>query len=105
LKAISKISANSSSKNSEIIKIGNLATLIPRMFELLHKAQRTIHLNTLETMVSMVSRYPQQFQQSATHIFKELGNFINDNDMQASALALKVAIPTITIVNSGSNEA
>jgi hypothetical protein len=61
LKAISKISANSSSKNSQIIKIGNLATLIPRMFELLHKAQRTIHLNTLETMVSMVSRYPQQF--------------------------------------------
>jgi hypothetical protein len=28
---------------------------------------------------------------------KELTPFINDNDMQTSALALKVATPTITI--------
>jgi hypothetical protein len=35
--------------------------LIPRLFDLLHKAQRSIHLNTLETLVAIVSRYPAQF--------------------------------------------
>jgi hypothetical protein len=61
LKAITKISLNQGSLDKQHIDISNLATLIPRLFDLLHKAQRTIHLNTLETLVAMVSRYPQQF--------------------------------------------
>jgi hypothetical protein len=74
------------------------------MFELLHKAQRTIHLNTLEALVSMIGRYPAQFQPSGQAIFKELLGFVSDNDMQVSALALKVATPTVTITNPAAKE-
>jgi hypothetical protein len=48
-------------------------------------------------MVAMLQRYPKQFQAPGTAIFKELTPFINDNDMQASALALKVATPAIAV--------
>jgi hypothetical protein len=53
LKALTKIASNSQAADRQLIKINNLATLIPRMFELLHKAMRTIHLNTLEALVAM----------------------------------------------------
>jgi hypothetical protein len=53
LKALTKIASNSQASDRQLIKINNLATLIPRMFELLHKAMRTIHLNTLEALVAM----------------------------------------------------
>ena len=105
LKSLTKIANNSGSKDRQLIAVTNLTILIPRMFDLLHKAQRTIHLNTLEALVSMVTRYPQQFQSVAPSIFKEITPFINDNDMQASALALKVATPAITISAINSNEA
>jgi len=59
LKALQKITSNSQSADHQLIKVSNLTILIPRMFELLHKAQRTIHLNTLETFVAMINRYPQ----------------------------------------------
>jgi len=49
LKALTKIASN-----SQPIQITNLALLIPRMFDLLHKAMRTIHLNTLEALVAMI---------------------------------------------------
>jgi hypothetical protein len=58
LKALTKIASNSQAADRQLIKINNLATLIPRMFELLHKAMRTIHLNTLEALVAMTQRYP-----------------------------------------------
>lgn len=45
----------------------------------------------------MVARYPALFQASAPVILKELMIFVNDNDMQVSALALKVASPTIAL--------
>lgn len=95
LKSLSKITSNAG--NDALIPIKNLSMLTTRIFDLLHKAQRTIHLNTLDTLVHMVRRYPSQFQPVATAIFKEIMLFINDNDMQASALALRVATPTITI--------
>lgn len=38
LKSITKIANNSGSKDRQIIQITNLAMLIPRIFELLHKA-------------------------------------------------------------------
>lgn len=41
-----------------MIAISNLAILVPKMFELLRKSQRNIHIITIETLVSMVSRYP-----------------------------------------------
>jgi hypothetical protein len=99
LKALTKIASN-----SQPIQITNLALLIPRMFELLHKAMRTIHLNTLEALVAMIQRYPQQFQAKATDIYKELQGFIKDEDMQTSALALRVAIPNIQITNPAAPE-
>ncbi len=58
LKALTKITSNTQAADRLLIKINNLATLIPRIFELLHKALRTIHLNTLEALVSMTQRYP-----------------------------------------------
>lgn len=99
LKALAKITSN-----GQQIQITNLAILIPRMFDLLHKAMRTIHLNTLEAMVAMIQRYPQQFQAKANDIVKELWGFVKDEDMQASALALRVAIPSIQITNPASPE-
>lgn len=105
LKSLTKITSNSSARDRQLIQVSNLASLVPRLFELLHKAQRTIHLNTLEAMVSMISRYQALFQPSATAIFKELISFVNDNDMQVSALALKVATPTIIITNPAAPEA
>lgn len=104
LKSITKIAANAGSRTRQLIQISNFATLIPRMFDLLHKAQRTIHLNTLEAMVAMISRYPAQFQQAGTALFKELTPFINDNDMQTSALALKVATPAISVAPTAAPE-
>lgn len=59
LKAITRIALN---QGASEIDLSNLNTLIPRLFDLLHKAQRSIHLNTLETLVAIVARYPQQFQ-------------------------------------------
>jgi hypothetical protein len=52
LKAIIKITGTGS------INIPNISILAPKMFELLHKAQRTIHLNTLEALWHMVHHYP-----------------------------------------------
>jgi hypothetical protein len=52
----------------------------------------------------MVARYPALFQASAPSILKELIVFVNDNDMQVSALALKVASPTIALSQPASGE-
>jgi len=67
------------------------------MIDLLHKAQRTIHLNTLEALVAMVSRYPDQFAGQAALLMKEVTPFITDADLQAAALALKVACTTVAL--------
>lgn len=91
LKALVKIT------NKKGVTIPNLSILTPRMFDLLHKAQRTIHLNALEAIWSMITNYPQQFQANSAAILKELIPFVNDNDMQASSWALKVAIPVIAM--------
>lgn len=104
LKSIAKIARNSGSKDRAIIPIGNVAVLMPKMFELLHKAQRTIHLNTLEALAAMLSRYPAQFSGVSGALLKELAPFINDSDMQASALALKAATATLPITAPSSAE-
>lgn len=91
LKALVKIT------NNRGVNIPNISILTGRMFDLLHKAQRTIHLNALEAFWSMITYYPQQFQANSAAILKELIPFVNDNDMQASSLALRVAIPVIAI--------
>jgi hypothetical protein len=52
----------------------------------------------------MITHYPQQFQSNSTAILKELIPFVNDNDMQASSLALRVAIPVIAISGAASAE-
>lgn len=77
--------------------MSNLNLLIPRMYDLLHKAQRTIHLNTLETLVAMVSRYPQQFTQQASGIMKEIQVFVTDADLQAASLALRLSTHIIQL--------
>lgn len=67
------------------------------MFDLLHKTQRSLHLNTLETLVAITSRYSAQFQTTAPSILKELIPFITDADLQSTALALKVASQCLLI--------
>ena len=62
LKAITKIAQNQGSSMATVIKLPNINTLIGKLFELLHKTQRSLHLNTLETLDAIVSRYPDQFQ-------------------------------------------
>ena len=84
-----------------MIALTNLNTLIPRLFDLLHKAQRTIHLNTLETVVAMVSRYHSQFTQQSANILKEITQFVTEADLQASALALRLANHILAINNQG----
>ena len=97
LKAITKIALNSGAPDRQLINLTNLNTLIPRLFDLLHKAQRSVNLNTLEAMVAMVGRYPQQFSASAGHIMKEITPFITDADLQAAGLALKLASTTVVL--------
>lgn len=100
LKAIVKITSN-----EHPIPIANIQTLTARMFELLHKASRTINLNTLEALVSMTNHYPKQFEQASSAILKEILPFITDNDMQASQLALKLATSLIGGTQSSSSQA
>ena len=61
LKAITKICLNHNAQDQALISLVNLHTLLPKIFDLLHKAQRTLQLNALEALESMVLRYSQQF--------------------------------------------
>jgi hypothetical protein len=62
LKALTKIALNQEAPASApAIEITNLAVLLPRLYDLLHKTQRSLHLNTLEALVAMVERYSSQF--------------------------------------------
>src|SRR3569833_1035011 len=58
LKAITKMALNQTAPNQSLIPLNNLYTLTPKLFDLLHKVQRSLHLTTLETLVAIVSRYP-----------------------------------------------
>lgn len=66
--------------------------LSPKLVDLLHKAQRSIHLSTLETIYSLFQRYPQQFVESAATFQSEIVKFIDANDIQRSSLAIKCSI-------------
>ena len=48
------------------IKLEGLNTLTPKLVDLMHKAQRQIHLSTLETVLALVSRYGPQFSNQAS---------------------------------------
>lgn len=61
LKAITKIALNQGALDYSVIEISNLNNLTPKLFDLLHKTSRSLHLNTLETLYAIVNRYPQQF--------------------------------------------
>lgn len=74
-----------------MISLNNLNSLLPRIFDLLHKTQRSLHLNTLEALVAMVMRYPQQFVQASSQIMKEVLPFVSDVDLQTASLGLQVA--------------
>lgn len=73
------------------INLQQLNTLSPKLVELLHKAQRSIHLNTLETMDALLSRYPSQFNDSVATFQGEIVKFIDETDIQRSSLALRCA--------------
>mmetsp|Transcript_36990 Transcript_36990/g.35706 ORF Transcript_36990/g.35706 Transcript_36990/m.35706 type:complete len:119 (-) Transcript_36990:996-1352(-) len=81
LKAITKVAWNSSAPDASHIHLTNLNSLTPRLFDLLHKTQRSLHLNTLETFVAIINRYPEQFAQTSSQILKELIPFIGDGDL------------------------
>jgi len=57
LKGLTKIALNEGAPTAAPIPLSNLPTLLPRLFELLHKAQRSLHLNTLETLVALTHKY------------------------------------------------
>lgn len=52
LKALVRITNNG-------VNIPNVSILTPRMFDLLHKAQRIIQLNALEALWSLITYYAQ----------------------------------------------
>jgi hypothetical protein len=91
LKAITKICLNQNARDQALISLTNLNTRLPKVFDLLHKAQRSLQLNALEALEAMLLRYPQQFAGSAPPILKELEVFVTDADLQSTTLALKVA--------------
>jgi|DEB0MinimDraft_12_1074336.scaffolds.fasta_scaffold07932_2 hypothetical protein len=86
-----------------VIKLQGLSSLTPKLVDLMHKAQRQIHLSTLEAVLAMVSRYPAQFSQQAGMLQGEIVKFINENDIQRSALAIQCAQNIINI-NKGITE-
>lgn len=85
-------------RNKNTIKLSNLDQLTPKFVDLMHKAQRSIHLATLETINALVERYPDQFKNSAAALQSEILKFIDENDIQRSSLACQCAIKFIKLV-------
>ncbi len=81
LKGISKMALNSDAKDGTLIQLQNLDKLLPRMYDLLHKTSRTLHLNTLEAIQCMMSRYNPQFAAKVSDIMKETIPFISESDL------------------------
>jgi len=55
LKALAMLASNKGST----IKLQGLNQLTPKLVDLMHKAQRQIHIYSLEAVLAMVSRYPE----------------------------------------------
>jgi hypothetical protein len=51
-----------------LIALNGLQILLPSLFELLGKSQRSVQLSTLELFEALTSRYGNQFVQDAAQI-------------------------------------
>jgi hypothetical protein len=71
----------------------------PSFFELLKKTQRHLHLNALDCLDALTSRYSSQFAALSTTIFNELAPLISENDMQKAGLALSISANLIEKVS------
>jgi hypothetical protein len=87
LKALTLLARNPHSN----IKLEGLDSLTPKFVDLMHKAQRTVHLATLEAIRALVQRYGQQFRNSAAAFQGEIIKFISEDDIQRSTLAIQCA--------------
>lgn len=93
LKGLTMIASNSlvGTSSAPIIPISNPATFLPKFFDLLKKQQRQLHLNTLESLEALTSRYGSQLSDHAQTIQNEIQLLIADSDLQKAILALKIA--------------
>jgi len=67
-------------KTDEKIPISNITDFLPQFFDLLHKAQRQLHLNTLECLVAFTSRYGEQLGMAVGPIQEEVSKMISEED-------------------------
>lgn len=83
LKGLTMIAANSlvGTSSAPLIPISNPAKFLPLFFDLLKKQQRQLHLNTLEAMEALTSRYSGQLSSHAQSIQNEVQLMIADSDL------------------------
>ena len=83
-----------------LIPLNNLAGFLEAFYDLLHKAHRQLHLNTLECMEALTRRYPAQFQSHVPTIAGAISPMVDEQDLQRAILALKVASNLMNISDS-----
>lgn len=83
LKGLTMIAANSlvGSSSAPLIPISDPSKFLPSFFDLLKKQQRQLHLNTLETLDALTSRYADQLASHAQSIQSEIQLMISDEDL------------------------
>lgn len=74
------------------IDMKNLSQLTGNFVDLLHKAQREIHLSTLEAVYALLQRYADQFKQNMSQLQQELAKLILASDLQRSTLAIRCSL-------------
>jgi hypothetical protein len=83
LKGLTMIAANSQhqSENAPLIPISAPDNFLAPFFDLLKKQQRSLHLNTLESLEALTRRYPSQLSAKAQLIQNEISTMISDQDL------------------------
>jgi hypothetical protein len=66
-----------------------LPTATDRLVNLLHQAERQVQISTLETIYSLLSRYPGQLAAKAPAFQENTSKFLVDKDIQRASLAIK----------------
>ena len=94
LKGLTLIASNSQFEGASsppVIPISTPQQFLAPFFDLLKKQQRQLHLNALECLEALTSRYPSQLAAQSGTIQGEICSMISDQDLQKANLALKVA--------------
>ena len=80
-----------SKNNKKLINLNGLQILLPSLYDLLGKSQRSVQLSTLELFEALTRRYGAQFVQDAAKIQDHISELISDSDLQRMELAFRVA--------------